>query len=661
MTKKITSGQRPHAKWLRPALAFLAFVSHCRESACAAEAQPTSVEATADSEHANKSPRVTPNQHLDDNLFFVFFDSPNGSDWDLIDQHGEKIALPTFMAPGHVPSTDPNKDEQSGTALILSEDLNQTLQNHLPDLEKLIGDAQSFEQYNRFTTYDAETISSFLKAQLQDWGNVSPPSLPYQRIKRLRIVAVAEKPQSFDGPVRCNVVRLLLLFPPMPSDGDLYRSGKGLRVDILNADGSITVSNYWSLSILGDKDFRDRCLSLVYLRRLMDLERGSEHLSLLMQGRISEAEEWNRGIEHDITTVTSQAMLAAFERKAMKNEITEIVGKAFANQAISKIERTAPLFLASVADILGGPNDWFSSLILYKRRGDVVSKSFNPAGMAWLQHRISTIGMVGVDSEKLWIVQGSFAIQLANALCGRVDLARNSGERKHDYEFDALRQEVINAPARRLSRRTFDEIVHAIDAIDTQGWDSTRAGRRLLPPEPNAPRPPSRMRSVIQRESASDALERLSDLQMATGDIEGFFESQAAIGAAAALETGNQQLLSQFSQQDLANARLFGGGIKMGVATEYDYKDPEYLQNKSVYDILMKEWRARCEEMSVKVGNNLERRKELAKKELAAELELFSEFRPEPSSAEQERFADYHMYIPSIYLLATPQSTSDDE
>ena len=519
---------------------------------------------------------------------------------EFVDNAGAQFLLPKQLMPSadRVASQKPLPGNNQ-LRLVLSSSLKESLAAFSSSLGGFLEKAARDEAANPIACYDAALVSNRLRPSLTDLKS-NCVDLTQNRGKKPRVLVAGEASKPHDGAFAINVSRILIISPPTQQHAARYREGRGLKAMALDADGSKSAVDFYDISLLGDDVFLEACGSTEFFGRLLRPDGISEYRGTVLAGDLKEVADWNAGIQKDIVALTSEAQDAALARADIKKDLAANLEKRQADQIASFLgERQGPAFVSSLAEVLQGHHEPLEQLLRCDRQRAALYKRLSPEGIDWFfGQRMARVGVIAVDSNKLWLVQFGAAVAVVDRMC--TTLLPVAGDRLElsEEKIKQLTSKLRDAGRSGLTENAYREFSTMIETASINGWEDTPVGRSLLPEQPRMPSPPTTQVGGRTLGQATERLQRRADIAQANGDQDGFLEAQEAIGAAAAEATGNSQLMNQFSESAKARARLYSGSPPSYVVHT---SDPGYQKALADYRQQMSNWNVKKDELNKKL------------------------------------------------------------
>jgi len=177
--------------------------------------------------------------------------------------------------------------------------------------------------------------------------------------------------------------------------------------------------DFYDVAVAGGSVFLDECRRTEFLGELLSPDGAIRYHSTILTGDIKDVAVWNQGIQKDIVTLTSVARDAALTRADIKRELASVMDKRQADEAASFLgDKQGAAFIRSITAVLQGHEEPLEQLLRCDRQLAILNKRLSREGIEWFfGQRLAKVGVVAIDSSKLWLVQARTASAVVEQMC----------------------------------------------------------------------------------------------------------------------------------------------------------------------------------------------------------------------------------------------------
>ena len=535
---------------------------------------------------------------------------------------------------------------QPAMVLVLSEVMTQPCVNLLDSYNR---DGSAFFEAaadNPLAQSSAGIAGRHILFHLRNLSSLTIP--PFGRLDwpfRLGIRGRAKR--TSDQQVRIEVDRVVFVPPMAPRNENEREDWIGVNANAVENGHQIKVV-VSRLRIIGNDEFFQSCLlECPTLKCYVDA--CSDYDKYVLCAPLASVTSATEGLAKDVQELLqlSQEKTTNSERLRFILEGKGLAKKVARDEAVEIVSRKGERIVRQLEQLFSGNESPLELSLGIASSRHKFAAAVSPVSLGYASKVYSPARYVALrDSEWTYLCQLSTEIRLHSALLQSFRwqdaLTREPRTEASDTDWSEkwseLRREVLQT-----------------DAADWPHWSSAKYLINRLPVVPPRPREPQdpyvadaiaargtkisqQIAAQQQREKAGvESLKRDSLRAQARGDGEGFFEAQAAIGAAAALQTGDQTMIDAYGGQAVARAKLSQAAsdslpsfqnVPLELETRptdyrtsrqwiaYEKERVEYASQLSQYELATKAYKEAVEAVASSLRPGLVTRKALAIEEL---------------------------------------------
>ncbi len=458
-------------------------------------------------------------------------------------------------------------------------------------------------------------------------------------------IGIRGRAKNGSGDLVHIAVDRVLVIPPMLPRSQATAAYKLFVTSDAIENGECLELPFARLRLIGDADFLSTCFLESHTLQEY-IKEPSQYERYVLCASLSAAIDVTQQLRSEVQGLVDASLKKCGDFERIRHSLQGMgLPKNRAVQDATEItSRTGKRVLNQLDQLFSGEKLPLERALAVAAARRSFAKAVAPATLSYASSTFAeSYYLVAVDAECAYLCQASTELRLHAALLEALGWQRplNAMEhsaglgRKAAVTWNELRQEILEAKA--TDWRSWHQAEHLLSRLPE------------VPERPTEPQDPyvaaalaARAQVIAQQHAAQEAtrtagmqsLERDAVRAQARGDVEGFMEAQAAIGAAAAAETGDSRLTGLYGSQATARAQLAtgaGGPLPslgpLEVSRPEDYETrPEwtsYLQQRQqyssqleAYELASKAYTTRVDEIAAQLRPAFEKKKAQAIREL---------------------------------------------